>query len=307
MICAALREPVSAPLCMEGVVFTRGFRVTAVVIAVVACTSLAMPPSGTGLGQPEPARWFVDVDPAPPVAGYRAQLYLEFVPPPDAPVGRHALEGQLAVRSRIPLTARCLTCAAASVDGVATQEEIRGPASVAHVGATAAFFATMTFPTPGSWRVDPFGTVIAVRGLSPFEPPVIDVRTYSDPLPDGCGRAEISDLVKRFERAYNTGSAEHLAGVVQDGLDFSIAGGEVPVILQGRERFVTGIVARHARGERIEFTAVHLASDRGALGMAIDAIRTAPDLSQGPQLLTGKARAYCSPPQFIHLNLGTIR
>jgi hypothetical protein len=291
---------------MEGVAFMRGFRVTAVLVAAVACSSPAMPPSGPGLGQPELARWFVDVNPAPPVAGYRAHLYLEFVSPPDAPVSRHALEGQLAVRSRIPLTARCLTCAAPSVEGVAIQEEIQGPDSVAHVGATALFFATVMFPTPGSWRVEPFGTVIEVRGLSPFEPPVIDIRTYSDPLPDGCGRAEISDLVKGFERAYNTGNAELLASVVQDGVDFSIAGGESPLILQGRDPFVAGIVARHARGERIEFTALHLASDRGVVGMAIDAIRTAPDLRQGRQLLTGKARAYCSPQQFIHLNLGTI-
>jgi hypothetical protein len=253
----------------------------------------------------EAARWFVDGFLAQPVAGYRAGLAFEYVPSATVSDPRPIVNRAVTADS-IALTARCVGCNAPVLNTVATRYEVRGPNDVAHVGATAAFGATLTFPVPGVWQLDPFGNTIEVRAISAFEPPLVHLRPYSTPLPADCGREQVAELMKRFENAYNTGDAALLAGVGQSAFDFSIAGGVAPVIVQGRDAFVTAAVARHAIGERIEFTLAYVAADKGRLGVAFEAIRTAPDLPLGRQVLSGKSSMWCEQPrsQFIHLNLG---
>jgi hypothetical protein len=177
------------------------------------------------------------------------------------------------------------------------------PEDFAHAGATTGFAVGLTFPVAGTWHLDPTGVQIAVRAIDPFEPPFIHVRGR-DPLPAECSREKVADLMKRFEHAYNTGDAALLRGVVQESIDFSIAGGAVPFIAYGREKFVAGALERQARGERIEITHVHVATYHGGIGLAVYAVRTAPDLPQARQKLVGKGAMWCSQQQLVHLNLG---
>ena len=286
----------------------RGLCLPLALVVGIACSATSpaenAPPIANG--RPEAARWFADSFLAQPVAGYKAALGFEYVPSAQASDPRPTLNGTVTADSEIALTARCVGCTAPVLNSVATRYEVRGPEDVAHVGATAAFGATLTFPAPGVWQLDPFGNTIEVRAISAFEPPLVHLRPYSAPLPAECGREQVAELMKRFENAYNTGDAELLAGVGQSAFDFSIAGGAVPVIVQGRDAFVSAAVARQAIGERIEFTLAYVAADKGRLGVAFEAIRTAPDLPAGRQMLSGKSSMWCEQPQsqFIHLNLG---
>lgn len=280
------------------------------VLALAACTATSPTEDApaNAIGQPEPTRWFADSFLAQPVVGYGAVLGFEYVPPAKAADPRPVLDGGIVVDSEVPITARCVGCSAPVLNAVAKRYEVRGPEDVAHVGATAAYSAAITFTAPGEWRIDPFGNTVEVRAISSFEPPLIHLRPYSSTLPAGCGREQAAELMKRFERAYNTADAELLAGVGQSAFDFSIAGGAAPFIAQGREAFVRGVIARHAIGERIEFTLAYIAADSGRLGVALEAVRTAPDLPGGRQVLSGKSTMWCEQPrsQFIHLNLGAI-
>jgi len=276
-------------------------RVAAYVLACVAC--------GTGAAQPLPSspsptatvsgHWFVDVEPAVPVLGHRAWLYFEFVPDP---IGPPSSQSQLGA-SHMAVAARCAGCGGLDVAGMAERYPTLRPQDFANAGATTGFSIGLTFPVAGTWQLDPTGLQIVVRAVDPFEPPFIHVRG-TDPLPPECSRGKVADLMKRFEHAYNTGDPALLRSVVQESIDFSIAGGAVPFIVYGREKFVAGAVDRQARGERIEITLVYVASYQGGLGLAVHAIRTAPDLPQGRQKLMGKGAMWCSQHQLIHLNLG---
>jgi hypothetical protein len=95
-----------------------------------------------------------------------------------------------------------------------------------------------------------------------------------------------------------------LGSVVQDAVNFSIAGGAAPIIASGREAFVAGALARHSAADHIVVTRIFVASNGGGTAMEIQATRTAADLPAGGQRLSGKAAMWCTQPQFIHLNLG---
>jgi hypothetical protein len=246
----------------------------------------------------------VDSLPAPPVVAYGAGLFFEYAPTSDA----HAsdlIEGRPAP-AEIAISARCVDCTGPTLTGKALRDKDLGPASAAHAGATIGYSAALTFPAVGTWRIDPFETLVTVRALDAFEPPLIHVRPWSDELPEGCNREDVAALLARFERAYNTGDPALLEGVVQQGINFSIAGGEQRFVATDRESFIRGVAARHAAGESIRFTEAGVASTNGAVNMSVNAIRSAPDLSGGRQRLIGKAAMWCTQPQFIHLNLGVV-
>jgi hypothetical protein len=246
-------------------------------------------------------RWFLDAAPQIPVVGDRATLFLEFVPDPASPPVAPDPIGT----ADVAVSARCTSCNGSVIAGTAKRYQTVRPEDVYHAGATAGFWVALTFPSPGAWRLDPFGADIEVRSVDAFEPPLIHVRGTA-PLPADCGRDRVADVLKRFEHAYNTGDPELLGSVVQQSIDFSIAGGDVPFIAYGRDKFVAGAVDRHARGEQIEITRVYVATDRGGVGLSVDAIRTAPDLPQGRQRLVSKGAMWCSQPQLIHLNFGVV-
>jgi hypothetical protein len=274
----------------------------AVVLLGMACSEGVSHPLAAS---PSPAvvagQWFLDTEPGIPVAGHAAWLFLEFVPDPTTPPSSPSQLGA----SDIGVSARCSGCNGSVVAGTAKRYQTVRPEDVYHAGATAGFSLPLTFPSPGRWRLDPVGADIEVRPVDTFEPPLIHVRGTT-PLPADCGRDKVADVLKRFEIAYNTGDPELLGSVVQQSIDFSIAGGPVPFIAYGRDPFVAGAVDRHARGERIQITLVHVASDRGGIGLSVDAIRTAPDLPQGHQRLVSKGAMWCSQPQLIHLNFGVV-
>src|SRR5437867_6080375 len=249
----------------------------------LACSGgTSEPPIVSPLPTPNASgRWFVDADPGIPVAGHSAWLFLEFVPDPANPT---SAQNQIGVGD-MAVAAHCSSCSGSVIAGTAKRYQTVRPEDVYHAGATAGFSLSLTFPSPGAWRLDPFGTDIEVRPVDVFEPPLIHVRGAT-PLPADCGRDKVADLLKRFENAYNTGDPVLLGSVVQQSIDFSIAGGAVPFIAYGRDKFVAGAVDRQARGERIEITLVYVATDGGGIGMAVQAIRTAPDLPQGRQKLS---------------------
>jgi hypothetical protein len=266
----------------------------------VACGSPSATPDPRftpGAAEPD-GRWFVDTDPAPPVAGYRGGLLLEYVPT----VPSRVMDPQ----EILPVTVKCVTCAAEPMDLIAKSYAGHGPDDMTHPGATAHFEVGLTFPAAGTWRVEPLGLEFVVRALDPFEPPFIHVRRWSDPLPSDCGRERIADIARRFEAAYNTGAPDVLASVVQPGMNFSIAGGAVPVIVRDRDTFVTRIGERQAQGERLQITAIHAVAQGPSVSLAVAADRTAPDLPGGRQRLSGKAALYCTQGQFVHLNLGVL-
>ena len=265
----------------------------------------------SGGGQPQatsrtspalvPGQWFVDAAPQIPVVGDRATLFFEFVPDLATPT---ATPDPINATDMI-VSARCTTCNGPVITGTAKRYQTVRPEDVYHAGATAGSSIALTFPSAGAWRIDPFGVGIEVRAVDAFEPPLVHVRGTS-PLPADCGRDKVADLLKRFEHAYNAGDPELLGSVVQQSIDFSIAGGAVPFIAYGRDNFVAGAVDRHARGEQIQITLVYVATDRGGVGLSINAIRTAPDLPQGRQRLVSKGAMWCSQPQLIHLNFGVV-
>jgi hypothetical protein len=246
-------------------------------------------------------RWFIDGAPQVPVVGDRTTLFLEFVPDPAGPITTADPIGA----TDVMVSARCTSCNGSVIAGTGKRYQTARPEDVYHAGATAGYAIAVTFPAPGVWRIDPFGTDIQVRSIDAFEPPLIHLRGAT-PLPADCGRDRVADMLKRFEHAYNAGDAELLGAIVQQSIDFSIAGGAVPFIAYGRDKFVAGAVDRHARGEQIQITLVYVASDRGGVGLSVDAIRTAPDLPQGRQRLVSKGAMWCSQPQLIHLNFGVV-
>jgi hypothetical protein len=259
----------------------------------------AAPPQASLIDQTgdDDGRWFVDTDPAPPVVGYRGGLLLEYVPTAPSRVMRP--------EETLPLTVKCDTCAAEPMDVVAKSYAGHGPDDMTHPGATAHFEVGLTFPAAGTWRVEPLGLEFMVRELDPFEPPFIHVRPWSDPLPGDCGRERIAAIARTFEAAYNTGAPDLLASVVQPGMNFSIAGGAAPIIVQDRDAFVAGVSARQAQGERLKITTIHVVA-QGSVFLAVAADRTAPDLPGGSQRLFGKGSLYCTQGQFVHLNLGVL-
>lgn len=279
----------------------RALRVAVYVLACVAC--------GNGAGQPPSAspsptatvsgHWFVDVDPAVPAVGHKAWLFFEFVPDTAAPPSAQDQTGA----AHMAVAARCAGCGGLDVAGMAERYPTLRPQDFAHAGATTGYAVGLTFPVAGTWQLDPTDVQIVVRAIDPFEPPFIHVRG-KDPLPPECSREKVADLMKRFEYAYNAGDPALLRTVVQESIDFSIAGGAAPLIAYGREKFVAGALERQARGERIEITLVQVATYQGGIGLAVHAIRTAPDLPQGRQKLMGKGAMWCSQHQLIHLNLG---
>jgi hypothetical protein len=247
-------------------------------------------------------RWFVDSDPGIPVVGHQAWFFLEFVPDPAAPGSPPEQIGA----AEMAVSARCANCNGTTIAGIARRYPTLRPEEFYHPGATAGFSVALTLPSQGSWRFDPSGMDVLVRAVDHFEPPLIHLRPWSNPLPADCGRDKVADLMKRFEHAYNTGDPTLLRSVVQESIDFSIAGGAAPFIAYGRDKFVAGAADRHAQGERIEITLVHVATDRGGIALAVNAIRTAPDLPQGRQRLSAKGAMWCSQPQLIHLNFGVM-
>ena len=275
----------------------------AMVVLGEACGGGAADPIATSpsLATTVPGRWFLDAAPQIPVVGDRATLFFEFVPDPASPTATPDPRST----TDTAVSARCASCNGAVLTATARRYQTVRPEDVYHAGATAGFSVALTFPSPGAWRLDPFGTDIAVRPVDAFEPPLIHVRGTA-PLPADCGRDKVADVLKRFKHAYNTGDPELLGSVVQQSIDFSIAGGDVPFIAYGRDNFVAGAVDRHARGEQIEITRVYVATDRGGVGMSVDAIRTAPDLPQGRQRLVSKGAMWCSQPQLIDLNFGVV-
>jgi len=188
-------------------------------------------------------------------------------------------------------------------------DRLRSPPSLKveelyHPEAIAGYSPRLTLTRTGTWRIAPFDVLIDVRSIDAFEPPLVHVRRWSTALDPGCGRADVAALVRRFQDAYNAGDKSGLATVVQETVNFSIAGGTAPVIAVGREAFVAGALARHAAGERIVVTRIYVARDTGGTAMEIVATRTATDLPPGGQRLAGKGTMWCTQPQFIHLNLG---
>lgn len=268
-----------------------------------ACSGGAAQPKAASPSSPSvvAGRWFVDASPITPAAGYLATIFFEFVPDPGTPTAPPAQVGT----TDVAVSASCASCGGAAIAGTARRYQTLRPEDVYNAGATAGFAVALTFPSAGTWRLDPFGTQIEVRPVDPFEPPLIHLRG-PNALPADCGRDKVADVVKRFERAYNTGDPDLLRSVVQESIDFSIAGGAVPFIAYGRDKFVAGAVDRHAHGEQIQITLVYVATDRGGIGLAVEAIRTAPDLPQGRQRLAAKGAMWCSQPQLIHLNFGVV-
>jgi hypothetical protein len=271
---------------------------------VSGCIGTAPPTAASPFAATQAApsgRWFVDADPVIPVAGHSAVIFLEFVPDP---AGLYGATPPGIGGSQLTLSARCLDCDAAAHPVVAQPYVGHGPGDVNHAGASVGYSAHVMLPSAGCWSLEPLGLVIEVRALEPFEPPLIHMRPWSEPLPTECGRRYVAGLFRDFESAYNAGDAVLLTSVVQEAIDFSIAGGAAPFIARGRDAFVAGALDRQSRGERINFTKVNIATDRGGIGLAVDAVRTAPDLPGGRQRLSGKAATWCNQQQFIHLNLG---
>jgi hypothetical protein len=275
----------------------------AALVFATACTGGAVQPlSASPSGPAVAGRWFVDTDPGIPVAGHQAWLFLEFVPDPAKPTFAPTQAGA----GDIAISARCASCDTSLITGTGRRYPTLRPEEFFHLGATAGFSVALTFPSAGQWRVDLSGTDVAVRAADPFEPPLVHLRPWSKPLPADCGRDKVADLMKRFEHAYNTGDPGLLGSVVQQSIDFSIAGGAAPFIANGRDKFVAGAVARQAQGERIEITLVHIAADGAALALAVNAIRTAPDLPQGRQRLSAKGAMWCTQPELFKLNFGVM-
>lgn len=265
----------------------------------LACGGTAAPDARAVQGSEAPeGQWFVDTDPAPPVVGYRGGLLLEYVPTVPSRVMR--------TEEILPLTVECVSCTADPMDAVAKSYAGHGPDDMTHQGATAHFEVGLTFPAAGTWRVEPLGLEFLVRAVDPFEPPLIHVRPWSEPLPGDCGREEIAEIARRFEAAYNTGGPELLASVAQPGMNFSIAGGALPVIVQGRDAFVARIGERQAQGERLQITSIYAVAQGPSVSLAVGADRTAPDLPGRSQRLYGKATLYCTEGQFVHLNFGVL-
>jgi len=276
-------------------------RLVAYVVACVACSTGAaqLLPTSPSQTAAVSGRWFVDVDPAVPAVGHKAWLFFEFVPDPTAPP---STQSQISA-AHMAVAARCAACGGLDVAGTAERYPTLRPQDFAHAGASTGFAVGLTFPAVGTWQLDPSGVQITVRAIDAFEPPFIHVRG-TEPLPLECSRDKVADLMKRFEHAYNNGDPALLRSVVQESIDFSIAGGAVPFIAYGREKFVAGAVDRQSRGERIEITLVYVATYQGGLGLAVHAIRTAPDLPEARQKLVGKGAMWCSQHQLVHLNLG---
>jgi hypothetical protein len=243
-------------------------------------------------------RWVVDTDPVPPVVGTAAGFFFEFVP------SRSTATNAPSATDRITVSASCLTCSASIVQASAERYPSLKVEELYHPEAIAGYSAQLTLTQTGTWRIAPFDVLVEVRSIDAFEPPLVHVRRWSNALDPGCGRADVAALVRRFQDAYNAGDTAGLATVVQETVNFSIAGGAAPVIAVGREAFVAGALARHAADERIVVTRIYVARDTGGTAMEIAATRTATDLPAGGQRLRGKGTMWCTQPQLIHLNLG---
>jgi hypothetical protein len=230
-----------------------------------------------------------------------AGLFIEFVPSVPGAAAPDPFAG-----GAMTVTATCATCGGGSVEATVQPYPSLAPAELWHPDATAAYTARIVLPKPGAWLIEPFARTVHVRDLDAFEPPLVHVYNWSDPFEPGCGRAEVAELVNGFVAAYNAGDSARLARLVQEPINFSIAGGAGSVVATSREELLSRAPARRAMGDTLTVTRIYVASAKGSPSMAIYGTRTAADLPAGGQQWAAKAAMWCTQQQFIHLNIGVF-
>jgi hypothetical protein len=142
------------------------------------------------------------------------------------------------------------------------------------------------FPAPGIWEIEPTGARLTIRDPASLEPPLIELPRDSGPLPFGCDKAAVAQLLVDFAQIFNSGRAEDLWRVLASSVNVSFAGGGLPGFLARELKDVGPYVQeRHRVGERIypyRATVACCSGTADGADLAVYFIREAPEFgSQG--------------------------
>jgi hypothetical protein len=199
-----------------------------------------------------------------------------------------------------------LHCAGCSVSPLKAQLQPALPAETDPDVVEVLASGEVTFPAPGTWTLEPLGVDIHVRSPTSNDPPLVEIRSWSQPLPSGCSASSIAAAVSALASGANRGEGDALAQVLASDIDLSLAGGSLPTMTaHGRSDAIALLSARQKAGERLYPFLVYAASGpqtgSGLVDLAISVIRDAPDLGTQRLALAGSALR-CTDGMFLRFN-----